>query len=201
MYYNIITVKYTKENPVLNCNERWKPVKNFEDLYWVSDQGRIKNSRKIMKTYINNSGYVCIDFTKNKIKSKHLVHRLVCSAFALNLRNLPEVNHKNENKQDNRLVNLEWCSSSQNKQHSLKTGRYSKIFETKNTLGKKHLKHTLSKYHNVSFDKNRNKWVGQIRHNNKNYYMKRFNTEVEAALHVNWIIDTLDLKDRPKNIV
>ena len=83
----------------------------------------------------------------------------------------------------------------------MKTGTYNKIYETKNTLGKKHLPNTKSKYHNVTYDKNRNKWVGQIRHEKKNWYMKRFNTEVEAALHVNWIIDKLELTDRPKNVI
>ena len=94
---------------MLNDNEIWKPIPGFENLYWASNQGRIKNSRKVMKTYFNNSGYECIDFTKEKVKTKHLVHRLVCQTFLENPDNLPEVNHKDENKSNNTLENLEWC--------------------------------------------------------------------------------------------
>ena len=114
---------------------------------------------------------------------------------------LIEGNHKDENKLNNFVDNLEWVTSKQNKQYSIKSGRYDKIKETKNSLGKKHLSNTYSKFHNVSFDRNRNKWVGSIRVNNKTIMMKRFDSEIEAALHVNFIIDTLNLTDRPKNII
>ena len=81
------------------------------------------------------------------------------------------------------------------------TWTYDRLYTLKNGLGKKRSANTVSKYHNVTYDKNRNKWIGQVRHNNKNWHMKRFDTEVEAALHVNWILDTLNLTDRPKNII
>lgn len=187
---------------MLNNNEQWKPVKGFEKYYEVSNQGKIRNMYgKTMKTHFNNRGYEMIDFTVNKVRTKKLVHRVVLEAFIDNIDDLPEVNHKDEDKSNNCLNNLEWCSRSHNKQHSMKTGTYNKIYETKNSLGKKHLPNTKSKYHNVTFDKNRNKWVGQIRHDKKNWHMKRFDTEIEAAEHVNWIIDELGLTDRPKNII
>ena len=72
---------------------------------------------------------------------------------------------------------------------------------TKNSLGKKHLKNTHSKYHNVTYDKTKQKWTACIRSNGKNLLYKRFNTEEEAALHVNYIIDILGLTDRPKNVI
>lgn len=186
---------------MLNDNEIWKSIPGFENYYWISNQGRIKNSRKIMKTYVNNSGYECIDFTINKVKSKHLVHRLMCKTFLDNSVNLPEVNHKDENKLNNVLTNLEWCSRSYNKQHSMATGTYDALYTAKNTLGKKHKPNTTSKYHNVSYDKNKQKWVAVIIENKQRFGFKRFNTEEEAALHVNWIIDTYNLTNRPKNII
>ena len=188
---------------MLNNNEIWKPVKGFENYYSVSNTGKVKSLRfdKIMSTFVNNSGYECIEFRVDKKRTRKLVHRVVMEAFVPNSSKLPEVNHKDENKLNNCLSNLEWCTRSFNKQHSMKTGTYNKIYTQKNTLGKKHLPNTKSKYHNVTYDKNRNKWVGQIRHQGKNYYMKRFNTEAEAAEHVNWIIDKLGLTDRPKNII
>lgn len=186
---------------MLNNNEIWKPVKGFEKYYEVSSLGRVRNSRKVMKTYFNNRGYECIDFNVNKIRTKHLVHRLVMLAFVDNIDNLPEVNHIDENKANNTLSNLEWCSRSTNKQHSIKTGTYNKIYTTKNSLGKKHLPNTKSKYYNVGWDKYRQKWTATIRHEGKNLERKRFDTEKEAALHVNYLIDKYNLHDRPKNIV
>ena len=186
-----------------NNNEIWKPIKGFEKLYEVSNLGRIRNTRgKVMKTYTINSGYECLKFTVNGKRTSHLVHRLVANAFITKPKvdYKLEVNHIDEDKYNNKVDNLEWVSSSENKQHSMKSGRYDKIFTAKNTLGKKH-KSNVSKYHNVGYDKNRNKWVAVVRHNKKNYYSKRFNTEKEAALHVNWIIDELGLTDRPKNII
>lgn len=188
---------------MLNCNnEVWKPVKGFEKLYEVSNLGKIKNARgKILKTYKINSGYEAVKFTVRTKRSSHLVHRLVAETFIDNPENCKEVNHIDETKTNNKVTNLQWVTSSQNKQHSLKSGRYNKIFETKNSLGKKHLPNPVSKYYNVGFDKNRQKWTATVRVNGNNMFHKRFNTENEAALHVNWIIDELDLTDRPKNVI
>jgi hypothetical protein len=154
-----------------------------------------------MKFYRINSGYLCIDLTNNTKKKKYLVHRLVAQAFLPNTDNLPEVNHIDENKENNSVSNLQWCTSSFNKQHSIASGTYNAIYETKNSLGKKHLPNHKSKYYNVGYDKARDKWVACIRSNGKNYERKRFNTEIEAALHVNYLIDKYNFTDRPKNII
>jgi hypothetical protein len=189
-------------NDVQNLpNEEWLPVKNYENLYWISSLGRVKNARKIMKPYKINSGYLCIDFNRNLSRQKFLMHRLVAQAFLPNDDLLPEVNHINENKEDNSVTNLQWCTSSANKQHSIASGTYDAIFTTNNTLGKKHLPNTSSSYHNVTYDKRRGKWAGTIRHNGKNLERKRFNTEVEAALYINYLIDKYGFTDRPKNII
>jgi len=187
---------------VLNNNEIWKPIKGFNRQYEVSNLGNVRNSRnRIMKTYTVNSGYQCLKFSVNTKRTHHLVHRLVAEEFIPNPDNLPEVNHIDENKYNNNVSNLEWVTSSANKQHSMASGTYNKIYTTKNSLGKKHLPNTHSSYHNVAYDKNRSKWVSSIRVNGKNMMPKRFDTEQEAALHTNYIIDTLGLTDRPKNIV
>ena len=183
-------------------NETWKPVKEFEKLYEVSDKGRIRNSRgKILKTYRNNSGYHCIKFTVNNQRTHHLLHRLIASTFLTPDIHQVEVNHINENKDDNTLTNLEWCTRSHNKQHSMATGTYDKIYTTKNSLGKKHLPNCTSAYYNVGWDKARCKWTATIRHEGKNLERKRFDTEEAAALHVNHLIDKYGLSDRPKNVI
>lgn len=188
---------------MLNNNENWKAVKGFEDYYEVSDLGRVRNSRKqILRTYIINSGYEGIKFTVKGIRTSHLVHRLVLDTFKPSSDvTKKEVNHIDENKHNNCLSNLEWVTSKENKQHSIKSGTYNKIYTMRNSLGKKHLSNSKSKYHNVSYDVNRNKWTACIRVNGKNLESKRFNTEEEAALHINYIIDKYSLIDRPKNII
>lgn len=181
--------------------EIWKQIPNYEGLYEVSSYGNIRNARKLLKFYEINSGYLALKLVKEKQRISPLVHRLVAQSFCSNPNNYAEVNHIDGNKHNNHYSNLEWCTSSFNKQHALAAGYYDNIFMTKNSLGKKHLKNTLSKYHNVTYDKNRQKWTACIRSNGKNLLCKRFNTEEEAALHVNYIIDLFGLTDRPKNVI
>ncbi len=180
---------------MLNTEEIALPVVGFEDFYEVSSKGQISNYRKILSPFVNNSGYLVIDLKVNGSRSKKLVHRLVAETFLGNPLNKKEVNHKDGNKLNNSIENLEWVTSSENKKHALQTGL--KIYNIP-TKGKKLGK--ASKYHNVSYDKSRDKWIGSIREANQTLYQKRFDTEIEAAKHVNWIIDTLNLSDRPKNI-
>ena len=110
------------------------------------------------------------------------------------------INHKNCNKLDNRLENLEWMTYSENCRHAMKNGLCEHYFTAKNTLGKKHKKNCSSKYHNVTYDKSKRKWSACIIDNKTKYGFKRFDTEEEAALHVNKIIDEYKF-DRPKNII
>lgn len=187
---------------MLNINEEiWKPIPGYEKLYEVSNFGNVRNNRKQLSFYRINSGYLALKLSKDNVRSSPLVHRLVAIAFIPNPDNLPEVNHKDGNKLNNHVDNLEWTSSKTNKQHALAAGLYNNIYDTKNSLGKKHLPNTYSKFHNVSFDKSRNKWVATIRIDGHNKFTRRFDSELEAALHVNWIIDHLKLTDRPKNFI
>ena len=181
---------------MLNNNVLPLPLENFEGLYYVTDDGNILNNKKELKGYINNSGYRCVDlYDVNRKRRKFLIHRLVALTFIKNPDNKPYVNHIDGNKQNNAVSNLEWVTNSENILHARSTGLNPYNFPT---LGVK--KGKGSKYRNVSYDKSRNKWTAAIRHNNKTLGQKRFNTEEEAALHVNYIIDKYGL-DRPKNIV
>ncbi len=195
--YNVDSLNLPKDNTVLNQeHEIWKPMKEFPNLYKVSNLGKVASYRKQLSTSIINSGYARVTL---KIKGKaiaRLLHRIIAEAFIENPENKREVNHIDGNRLNNMLSNLEWVTSSENKQHSRTTLGNVYNMPTKGMkLG------SDSKYHNVSFDSNRGKWVAGVRYEGRNHYQKRFTTEKEAARHVNWILDKLELYDRPRNNV
>jgi len=98
-------------------SEIWKPIEGYDYPYQVSNYGRVWGKRGVLKPYDNGYGYLVVDFRKSG-KRKHLrVHRLVAEAFVPNEGNLPEVNHKDEDKHNNAASSLEWCTSSYNKRH------------------------------------------------------------------------------------
>lgn len=116
--------------------EIWKPVVGYENLYEVSNFGRVKslprNSTvkyaRILKSHTNRYGYLHVNLYKNNKRKDFLVHRLVAEAFIPNPDNLPVVNHKDENPSNNFSTNLEWCTyeyninygtSQQRKSHKL----------------------------------------------------------------------------------
>lgn len=177
-------------------NITYNEIPNYNGYYLIGTDGSVWNRRKQLKTYIINAGYEAIIFQVNGVRKHHLIHRLVAEAFIPNPASKREVNHINGDKLKNDVCNLEWCTSSENKQHAKQNGLW--VYNRPSTGIKLSNK---SKYHNVGWDESRNKWRAAVRLNGKTYYQKRFNSEEEAALHVNWILDKLGLTDRPKNII
>jgi hypothetical protein len=94
--------------------EEWRTVLQNEN-YEISNLGQVRNkkTKKTRKKQINDSGYEIITLYFGK-KKTYLVHRLVAQAFIPNPNNLPFVNHKDRNKVNNRITNLEWVTSSMN---------------------------------------------------------------------------------------
>lgn len=112
--------------------ELWKPVEGYEGLYEVSSHGRVKALEKrvdsgkchrtwnehILCTAIDSRGYVRTSLSKDGHSKTVKIHRLVAEAFISNLDNLPQVNHKDGNKQNNNADNLEWCTQAENMKHA-----------------------------------------------------------------------------------
>lgn len=103
--------------------EIWKDIEGYEGYYQVSNLGRVKSLRtkKNLTPVSDNYGYqiVCLH-SRSGTQKNHKIHRLVSFAFIPTDKKRPEVNHKNGIKTDNRVENLEWCSSSENKLHAFK---------------------------------------------------------------------------------
>lgn len=119
--------------------EIWKNIEDSgKHLHAVSNLGRIKrlpclikgrNTKELHRKLAQHpSGYFCIALLDNaEVRSytNHYVHRLVAQAFLPNPNNLPQVNHKDHNKQNNELSNLEWCSNKDNIADAARFGRLS----------------------------------------------------------------------------
>lgn len=178
---------------MLNIKEVWKQVEDYEGLYFVSNLGNVKNHRKVLKVHPQNSGYLQITFTKEGVRRKFLVHRLVANAFIQNANRLPIVNHIDGDKHNNAATNLEWCTNSDNILHARELGLNPYNLPTKGVK-----KGKSSNFRNVTYDAAKTKWLAGIRHNKKNLGQKRFDSEIEAAKHVDYLIDFYQL-DRPKN--
>ena len=106
---------------MINFNEKeiWAVIKDFP-RYQVSNFGKIQNikTQKILKPGHTKNGYCAVELTNNNGGKSVYVHRLVAQAFVVNVDNKPEVNHKDENKDNNSAWNLEWVTHAENIRYS-----------------------------------------------------------------------------------
>ena len=109
--------------------EIWCPIKGYEGLYGVSDQGRVRSLKfgkeRILKQGRAGGGYLQVGLRKNRERKMCYVHRIVAQTFIPNPDNLPEVNHIDENKENNSVQNLEWCDRKYNINYGTRNQRQS----------------------------------------------------------------------------
>lgn len=111
--------------------EIWNDIQGYEGLYQVSNFGRVKSlerkifngenyhisKEKILSPGKDKDGYFQVQLYKEKTVKMRKIHRLVAEAFIPNPNNYPQVNHKDEDKQNNRIDNLEWCDGTYNQNY------------------------------------------------------------------------------------
>lgn len=143
------------EKRVSKTEEIWKPIKDYEGLYEVSNFGKVRNCRsysphttsnktkfgKLKTQRENNCGYLRVRISKN-CKGKDLfVHRLVAETFLEKQEGKSVVNHIDCDKKNNHVSNLEWVSTSENMKHAYQNGLINMYSEKrKESMAKVHIK-------------------------------------------------------------
>lgn len=117
------------DEAMISISQEWRPIPNYEGIYEVSNFGNVRSLDRVVNgrsggyskikgktlTPIKNcGGYLRVNLCSERGRKAEFVHRLVAKAFIENFDNLPEVNHKDENKENNNVENLEWCDSKYN---------------------------------------------------------------------------------------
>lgn len=129
--------------------EEWRDIKNYEGKYQVSNLGRVRSldrfvnsingKRKVkgqIMSFTTRSGYNVLVLRKNNMRKSKQVHRLVAEAFIPNINNKPFVNHKDFNRKNNNVDNLEWVTQKENVHWSIcNMKNKNKIFKDKEHYG------------------------------------------------------------------
>ena len=152
----------------------WKPILGYQNLYEVSDQGQVRNkdSKRFLKPYQNPKGYMIVTLSNRGKSKKMRLHRLVAQAFLNNPDNLPDVNHKDYDRTNNCVNNLEWMGRKENVQYSSRNGNFVKAPPTKRNS---------SGVRGVTWSKEKNMWRVRIYMNGKRIHIGYFDDFDEAS--------------------
>lgn len=150
--------------------EIFKDIAGYEGRYQIGNLGTIKRvgtstiKEKVLKPFKQKGGYFIADLSKDGTVSKHLVHRLVATAFVDNPNNFSVVNHIDNNPSNSSASNLEWVTLRENQHHRRRQDR-----------------NKTSKYIGVSWYAHTKRWVADISVNGKQRRLGYFKNEDEAA--------------------
>ena len=116
--------------------EIWKDIKDYEDIYQVSNLGRVKRvtTGRILKGYKITGDYLGVRLYKNNVGSMKKIHRLVAQVFIPNPENKPQVNHIDEDKTNNMVSNLEWMTAKENNNHGTRNERAGKAISKSKSI-------------------------------------------------------------------
>lgn len=131
--------------------EEWRPIKDYEGLYEVSDWGRVRSVDRVidwlvkgkypakrffkgqtLSPYDNGCGYLVVDLHHGKERDKKTIHSLVAETFIPNPEHKPCVGHKDCNTTNNRVENLYWCTYPENNNHPITKERQKKAQKERN---------------------------------------------------------------------
>ena len=171
--------------------EEWRPVVGYEGLYEVSNTGRVRSLDRYIKTCYgsyrlhkgkvlsptkNKDGYLQVSLCYNRKIYKKYVHRLVAEAFIPNPYNLPQVNHLDEDKTNNRVENLEMCNANYNMFYGTRAERQKKTKIQKGLWTGLSSEEYKKKYYEENKDKFRSyyqKNKDRICERQRTYYLKK----------------------------
>ena len=113
--------------------EEWRAIVGTKGFIEVSNEGRVRSilrgMPRVLKTQTDNKGYHRFSVTIDGHKKTYKLHRAVAKAFIPNSNNLPQVNHKDGNKDNNHVANLEWITNRDNAHHAIDNGLWNSVFE------------------------------------------------------------------------
>ena len=180
----------------MNSEEIWKPVPGYEGLYEVSNLGRVRSVNRYVKSKgesywlrkgkmlspaKDKNGYLKVNLSCNGKNNIIRVHRLVAQAFLPNPDNLLEVNHKDEDKTNNRVENLEWCTAKYNNNYGTKIERQKKT-NIQNGFWTGLSKEEYMKKYNQDRKEYKKKWYQENKDKAKEYDKKYYQKNKENIL-------------------
>ena len=136
--------------------EVWETVNGYE-RYLISNFGKVKNAKsgRILKPHVSKDGYATVILCKNGKPKSFRIHRLVATAFLPNPESKLEVNHKDYNRSNNCVANLEWIARKENFNYSLCNKRKRDAIVCPTNTGEHHISHHLQNdVYSVSFRRN-----------------------------------------------